>query len=45
MFKEKYATGKEMRGKVSRTEHSVWKVPPNRPSVKNMIVTLAIGYL
>jgi len=37
MFKEKYATGKEMRGKVSRTEHSVWKVPPNRPSVKNMI--------
>src|SRR5678816_3831641 len=37
MFKEKYATGKEMRGKVSRTEHSVWKVPPNRPSVKHMI--------
>jgi len=37
MFKEKYATGKEMRGKVSRTEHAVWKVPPNRPSVKNLI--------
>ena len=37
MFKEKYATGKEMRGKVSRTEHAVWKVPHNRPSVKNMI--------
>jgi hypothetical protein len=37
MFKEKYAIGKELRGKISRREHATWKAPGNRPSVKQMI--------
>lgn len=37
MFKEKYAIGKEMRGKISRSEHATWKAPGNRPSVKALI--------
>jgi len=37
MFKEKYAIGKEMRGKIPRSDHATWKVPHDRPSVKIMI--------
>jgi uncharacterized protein (DUF2252 family) len=37
MFKEKYAIGKEMRGKRPRSDQAAWKVPHNRPSVKTMI--------
>src|SRR5215475_15948880 len=37
MFKEKYAIGKDIRGKISRREQAKWKVPGNRPSVKKMI--------
>jgi uncharacterized protein (DUF2252 family) len=37
MFKEKYAIGKEIRSKSPRSEQAKWKVPHNRPSVKNMI--------
>lgn len=37
MFKEKYAQGKELRDKVSRSSHSSWKAPADRPPVENMI--------
>jgi uncharacterized protein (DUF2252 family) len=37
MFQKKYATGKELRGKTPRGEQANWKVPANRPSVKQMI--------
>jgi uncharacterized protein (DUF2252 family) len=37
MFKKKYDTGKEIRGKVPRSGHAKWKAPHNRPSVKKMI--------
>jgi uncharacterized protein (DUF2252 family) len=39
MFKEKYAIGKEIRSKSPRSEQSKWKLPHDRPSVKNMIET------
>ena len=37
MFKEKYAIGKDLRGKTPRSEQAAWKPPHNRPSVKKMI--------
>ena len=37
MFKEKYAAGKEMRNKVPRGQHALWKEPATRPPVKEMI--------
>src|SRR6476660_885320 len=37
MFKEKYAMGKEIRGKVPRSEQAKWNAAGNRPSVKAMI--------
>ncbi len=37
MFKEKYAIGKEIRGKISRGQQATWEAPGNRPSVKQMI--------
>ena len=37
MFKEKYAQGKELRDKVSRSSHSSWKVAADRPPVEKMI--------
>lgn len=37
MFKEKYAAGKEIRNKIPRSEHALWKEPGTRPSVTKMI--------
>jgi len=37
MFKEKYAQGKELRSKVSRTSQASWQPATDRPSVEQMI--------
>jgi uncharacterized protein (DUF2252 family) len=37
MFKEKYAIGKEIRGKIPRSGQAEWKAPHSRPSVRAMI--------
>jgi uncharacterized protein (DUF2252 family) len=37
MFQEKYAIGKEIRGKTPRGSQAQWKAPHDRPSVKQMI--------
>src|SRR5215470_1212825 len=37
MFKEKYAIGKELRNKTSRSQQATWNTSHDRPSVKQMI--------
>src|SRR5215510_7290723 len=37
MFKDKYASGKELRSKTPRTSQAAWQIPTNRPSVVQMI--------
>lgn len=37
MFREKYAMGKEIRGKFPRGGQAAWQAPHGRPSVKTMI--------
>lgn len=37
MFREKYRAGKALREKTPRSEHAMWSVPLDRPSVEEMI--------
>src|SRR4051794_16414953 len=37
MFKDKYNQGKELRGKIPRSDQAFWKKPSKRPSVQQMI--------